>query len=156
MMHMNFPHLLKLGLLLFVLWTFSACSTGIGDECESTAECPTGAICDVTVPGGYCLVRGCERNDCPEDSVCVRFDNDSSQCMRYCEANEDCRDGHVCRDDIPPARFCYLDFVPPQTPEPTDMGGDDTTDGGTDAAMPDATMGTDMDPDLDHGHGHGP
>lgn len=133
MARMNFPQLLKIWCLCgFVAAASLACSTNIGDECETTAECPTGAVCDITVPGGYCLVRNCERNLCPEDSVCVRFDRDTANCMKYCETQDECRDGHVCRDDIGPANFCYLasnedpvEVVTTPNMESADVGGSD-------------------------------
>lgn len=91
-----------------VMWS-AACAPRIGDSCESSQECPVGAICDVTAPRGYCVLRDCDAESCPDGSVCVDFD-DESFCVEYCEANDECRqkDGYVCRDDRGPAGFCYM------------------------------------------------
>ena len=86
----------------------SACAPQVGDECETNVQCPSGAICDNTVYEGYCTVPNCERDSCPNDSVCVRFDRETSFCMAYCQADSDCRDGYMCRDDIGPTGFCYV------------------------------------------------
>ena len=85
------------GLALALL---SAGCTGaeVGDECGSNFECDaqSGAICDVTIPAGYCTFEGCVPNGCPDASVCVRFDERTNYCMKACQDNGDCRDGHAC------------------------------------------------------------
>ena len=95
----------------------SACTPSIGDDCEAGADCPDDAICDVTVEGGYCTVPNCEPGGCPEDSLCVIFDRDTSFCMAVCERDDECRDDHVCRMDNnfedEPIGYC---FVPQATP----------------------------------------
>ncbi len=100
---------------LFALMT--GCSPSIGDECETGSDCPSGvdAICDNTVEGGYCTVPNCDPGQCPEESVCVIFDRDTSFCMAFCEADADCREGYTCRMDNnfegEPFGYCYV----PQT-----------------------------------------
>ncbi len=93
----------------------TACAPGIGDECASNTECNSqeGAICDVSIPGGYCTVPNCVPNGCPVNSVCVEFDRDNSFCMEACLADSDCRDEHVCREDLgnygdENYGFCYI------------------------------------------------
>lgn len=78
----------------------SACTPGIGDECETNFECDTqdGAVCDVSVPGGYCTVNDCVPNGCPDSSVCVEFNEIDSYCMSVCLVDDDCRPEHVCRE----------------------------------------------------------
>lgn len=85
--------------LLFALLT--GCSSSIGDECESSSDCPSvsDVICDNTVEGGYCTVPGCEIGGCPSESVCVIFSRDARFCMDVCEGDADCREGMVCRMD---------------------------------------------------------
>ena len=41
-----------------------------GADCDPTNGT---RVCDLSQPGGYCLVDGCDAQSCPEDSVCVRF-----------------------------------------------------------------------------------
>lgn len=61
-----------LGLLLPLL----ACGKGIGDECETQFDCndeDNSRTCDISQPGGYCTVEGCDERSCPSEAVCVRF-----------------------------------------------------------------------------------
>lgn len=109
MSYPNFPQLARLVALAAVTTMFLiGCSRSIGDECETDSECPTGAICDITVPNGYCMSRTCERNECPAGAVCVRFDEDTRHCMQFCEVSNECREDLTCRQDIGSAGFCYL------------------------------------------------
>jgi len=67
---------LRLGLLLAVASGLAACGHKIGDACTNSADCdPSGGTrtCDLSQPGGYCLIEGCDARSCPEDSVCMRF-----------------------------------------------------------------------------------
>src|SRR5262245_52217371 len=52
-----------------------ACGRHIGDDCQTNVQCsPQGdRQCDLSQPGGYCTVEGCDRTNCPDNSVCVRF-----------------------------------------------------------------------------------
>lgn len=62
--------------LWLCLLTFSAaCSRQIGDGCTLNVECsPQGdRFCDLSSPGGYCTVEGCDAQSCPDGAVCVRF-----------------------------------------------------------------------------------
>ena len=67
--------LLRLVLGLGVLATAAACRRGVGDECATSVDCsPNGdRICDLSQPGGYCTVDGCDARSCPEDSACIRY-----------------------------------------------------------------------------------
>jgi len=71
-----------------------------------------GAICDVTAPGGYCTLEGCDRESCPDGAVCVDFNEHESFCMAFCDDDRECRTGYVCRTDVGPAGFCYV--APPR------------------------------------------
>ncbi len=101
------------GIVLAVLVTTSvvACGTKIGDECDTNADCAAAGLeCDTTAPGGYCLKGGCwDDSDCPEDGVCVRFENQDRYCMQACDEDSDCRSGYACIRDLPgePA-YCYV------------------------------------------------
>ena len=91
-----------LGLLL----ASAACSTDIGDECASDAECGRGRLCDRASRAGYCTVSPCAPNSCPENSVCVRFENDQTYCMALCDTSEDCRKGYSCIEEGAAAPYC--------------------------------------------------
>lgn len=61
---------------LFGILAGGACGRKIGDSCSTSIDCdPTGATrtCDLSQPGGYCVIEGCDARSCPEDSHCVRF-----------------------------------------------------------------------------------
>ena len=87
--------------------TLCGCFPSIGDKCESSTECPTGAVCDITVADGYCLVQDCAPNECPPNSICVPFDDDATFCLRFCESDKDCRKGHDCLDGPDGLGYCY-------------------------------------------------
>ena len=86
------------------------CAPAVGDTCATSVECGNeGEICDVTVPEGYCTIPDCALGTCPDNSICVRFDDETSYCMASCEAAEDCRDDLAC---IPYSdtglSYCYV------------------------------------------------
>ena len=96
--------------LVLSLGLTTACAPAIGDDCTNDAQCSTGdgEVCDISVEGGYCTVQDCQVNGCPDDAVCITFDQTSSYCMAYCEDDDECRDGQVCRRDIGSEGFCYV------------------------------------------------
>jgi hypothetical protein len=51
-----------------------ACGKSIGDGCRTNIDCASDGtrICDLSQPGGYCTVDGCDDSSCP-GSICVRF-----------------------------------------------------------------------------------
>lgn len=53
----------------------AGCGREIGDECRTSADCdPNGQrACDLSQPGGYCTIVGCDGDSCPEDSACIRY-----------------------------------------------------------------------------------
>ena len=53
----------------------TACSHGIGDSCQTSADCdPNGTrACDLSQPGGYCTIAGCNETSCPSDATCIRY-----------------------------------------------------------------------------------
>ena len=71
--------LTRAGLLAAVVVTMTAaggCGRKIGDSCATGVDCdPTRGTrtCDLSQPGGYCVIEGCDARSCPEDSICVRF-----------------------------------------------------------------------------------
>jgi hypothetical protein len=105
------------------LWIYLAffamvsCAPGIGDECQTSADCSQGGerLCDVTQRGGYCTVFNCEPGSCPDDSICVAFAAAESAaaecadasglsrfsrsfCLAPCDSKADCRSGYACID----------------------------------------------------------
>jgi hypothetical protein len=53
----------------------SGCGDKIGDSCTTNTDCQSDGtrICDLSQPGGYCTVDGCDEDSCPSESICVRF-----------------------------------------------------------------------------------
>lgn len=88
--------------LLFV-WILAACSPQIGDGCQQSSACSVNGdrLCDRSQPGGYCTILDCQADQCPDDAICVRFNEDSPRlsvvaCMKQCGGNGDCRGGYRC------------------------------------------------------------
>lgn len=52
-----------------------ACGKNIGDECKTSVDCSQESerSCDISQPGGYCTIEGCDERTCPDDSACIRF-----------------------------------------------------------------------------------
>ena len=83
-----------------------ACSLNIGDSCVSSNQCEIGQICDLSSTGGYCTITPCTIDSCPNESVCVTFENERSYCMALCKTGEDCREGYMCDEQSAVAPFC--------------------------------------------------
>lgn len=51
------------------------CGHNIGDGCSINTDCSPNndRTCDLSQPGGYCTIEGCDQSSCPSDSACVRF-----------------------------------------------------------------------------------
>jgi len=94
-----------------------ACQPEIGDSCSSAGDCSQQGerTCDVTEPGGYCTIFGCDKDTCPEEAACIGFQSvvsiapecsslqarprlQRSLCMFSCKKNSDCRGGYSCVD----------------------------------------------------------
>ena len=83
-----------------------SCKGDIGDECITSAQCQAGQICDLISAGGYCTISPCEPDLCPQDSVCVTFENDDQFCMATCQSDNDCREGYRCDQELASEPFC--------------------------------------------------
>ncbi len=91
------------------------CTPHIGDSCNISTDCSVRGdrVCDSSQPLGYCTVRNCGGNSCPENAACVLFNaapagcpyddrapgrTARSFCMASCTVDKDCRESYVCAD----------------------------------------------------------
>jgi len=60
---------------VFAALAGAGCGHNIGDGCSINTDCSPNndRTCDLSQPGGYCTIEGCDQSSCPSDSVCVRF-----------------------------------------------------------------------------------
>jgi hypothetical protein len=68
----------------------ASCGKKIGDDCMTAADCDPngGRICDISQPGGYCTVLGCDETTCPSEAACIRYfpvQYLTKPCNPYCE-----------------------------------------------------------------------
>lgn len=122
---------------LTLLAIASGCAPKIGDKCTLSTDCSaTGdRLCDSTEPAGYCTVFNCEPNACPDNSLCVAFNEPTCKspaesvrfertfCMATCGSDGDCRAGYKCLDithddvrqvlDINPSTHSICSVAPP-------------------------------------------
>jgi hypothetical protein len=81
--------ILQVGSALALLVPLLACGKKIGDECQTNFDCndeDDTRTCDISQPGGYCTIEGCDERSCPEESVCVRFFPRQEFLTRMCTA----------------------------------------------------------------------
>lgn len=95
-----------MGAMTLVLM-LSGCRTVVGDSCESALDCSDGLDCELTMPDGYCTRRECDTFGCPDEGICVVFDDYSSYCMQPCSEDAECRDGYICIQDFGAHPFCH-------------------------------------------------
>jgi len=108
------PGLLAWSSLLLAALSLGGCKRDIGDDCKNSLDCSQESerLCDISQPGGYCTIEGCDERTCPEDSVCVRFfprQGLTKSCATGCDPNELClADGKegVCAPRMSERRFC--------------------------------------------------
>jgi len=99
--------------LLFAALSLGACKRQIGDACKNSLDCSQESerLCDISQPGGYCTIEGCDERTCPEDSVCVRFfphdekEPKADNCAK-CNADEVCLADLHCVPRASERRFC--------------------------------------------------
>lgn len=102
--------------------TAAGCSKQIGDNCQTAADCnPNGGrICDLSQPGGYCTIQGCDETTCPSEATCIRYFPAAyltRPCNPYCEDRQSLAPGDAGADDAGAG-------TAPRCPEafPTDAG----------------------------------
>lgn len=91
---------------LLSFMALGACAPIVGDACETQSDCGRSLFCERSMPDGYCTLKNCEDEGCPDEGVCIRFSADVSWCMAPCSANGDCRDGYTCVKDFGTHAFC--------------------------------------------------
>jgi hypothetical protein len=96
--------------VLLALLAAAGCGKEIGDECSTSADCdPNGTrACDLSQPGGYCTVLGCDESSCPGGSVCIRYfpvQFLSKVCNPACEDLPSCYTG-ACPSSDPQCVMC--------------------------------------------------
>ncbi|HNU67852.1 MAG TPA: hypothetical protein PKH54_04525 [Myxococcota bacterium] len=112
----------------------TGCTPSIGDACESSTDCDSNHVCDLSQTGGYCTISPCPRAGCPGGSVCVRFDRLSSWCMQSCSIFDYCRDDYRCVTDFIDCDGNLVDpFCNQVAGEPAGQGDDGAGSGVRDA-----------------------
>ena len=101
-----------------VLLGGAGCSRKIGDDCTTPTECDPNQtrVCDLSQPGGYCTILGCDETTCPEEAVCIRFfpakyltiPCDPSQPTSVCSPDELCLPSGLCAARSAERRSCVL------------------------------------------------
>ncbi|HLK91708.1 MAG TPA: hypothetical protein VKZ18_17585 [Polyangia bacterium] len=81
---------ITMALALTSALALASCGKKIGDDCQTAADCdPNGArICDISQPGGYCTILGCDETTCPSEAACIRYfpvQFLTTPCNPYCE-----------------------------------------------------------------------
>lgn len=96
----------------------AGCAAEIGDDCGYDIDCSPSMdrTCDRGQPGGYCLIIGCDPDECPGEAVCVEFttpcpegtedevcqqiepNRGRTYCLRHCKSEGGCRKRYTCAD----------------------------------------------------------
>jgi hypothetical protein len=96
--------------LTLALAALAGCGHNVGDSCVTNVDCsPLGdRFCDVSAPGGYCTVQGCDKplvngvytDSCPSEAVCIRFFQQvASEPCTFATALTDCHPDERCLCD---------------------------------------------------------
>lgn len=127
--------------VLFVLLA-PACGKEIGDSCSTNVDCNQDGTrdCDLSQPGGYCTVNGCDEKSCPSEAVCIRifpyevsrpacqYDSDARFCPAgtgvcqpdnacACGQDSDCTSDGLCVPDVPRVPDVPNGYCVPRTSE---------------------------------------
>ena len=91
----------------------AGCSKEIGDDCRTSIDCSQESerTCDISQPGGYCTIEGCDERSCPEEAVCIRFfprQYLTKKCADPpgCGSDELCLDDGLCAPRSSERRYC--------------------------------------------------
>jgi hypothetical protein len=114
----------SLARLLLALLALSAvaCGKSIGDDCTTSVDCSQDGNrdCDLSQPGGYCTINGCDEKFCPSESVCIRVFPYEAQGTTSCDwltanqtaagggcpADQICLPDGICVPRVTERRFC--------------------------------------------------
>ena len=109
----NTPPVLRYSFLSALALVISACGHDIGDSCSTNVDCEQNGTrdCDLSQPGGYCTIDGCDEYSCPSGSVCIRIFSDESatqSCLKDadCDSNSLCLPEGLCVPRVSERRFC--------------------------------------------------
>ena len=96
---------------LFAALSLAACKREIGDDCKNSLDCSQESerLCDISQPGGYCTIEGCDERTCPEEAVCIRFFPRlglNKSCTDGCDATELCLQDGKCAPRMSERRYC--------------------------------------------------
>lgn len=86
----------------------------IGDECSTNVDCANDYTrdCDLSQPGGYCTMNGCDEESCPDEAVCIRVFPYTVPGAATCSADVPCQTSDICLPDgfcaprISERRYC--------------------------------------------------
>jgi hypothetical protein len=125
----NTPPVPRYALLVVLLALLApACGKEIGDPCTTNVDCAQDGTrdCDLSQPGGYCTVNGCDEKSCPEGSVCIRVFPYGTP-GAACQQDSDCTSDGLCLP--PPDSFCVPRAAERRFCERTCGGNDDCRGG---------------------------
>jgi hypothetical protein len=89
----------------------ASCTKKIGDDCKTSIDCSqeSDRLCDISQPGGYCTVEGCDERSCPDGAICIRFFPRlflTKKCSDGCTADELCLPDMFCAPRSLERRYC--------------------------------------------------
>ena len=92
-----------------------ACGTKIGDACTTNVDCAQDGTrdCDLSQPGGYCTINGCDEISCPSEASCIRvfpYEFPAPGCTQdsSCTADQICLPEGICAPRLSERRYCEL------------------------------------------------
>ncbi len=103
---MRSAHLWHVLVAICLMVTTMGCVSIVGDSCTEDADCGTGLVCDASQPDGYCTRSSCKYDGCPDDGLCIAFNEDTSACVKPCLEDEDCRPEYMCVSVFGSHAFC--------------------------------------------------
>ena len=91
----------------------SGCGSQIGDSCTTNVDCAQDGTrdCDLSAPGGYCTMEGCDEQFCPSEAVCIRvfpYEAPGAPCSTdaICDGDSLCLPDGFCVPRASERRFC--------------------------------------------------
>ena len=107
------PRVLSALLIVVLALLAPACGKEIGDACTTNVDCQQDGTrdCDLSQPGGYCTVNGCDEKSCPSEAVCIRifpYESPGAPCQQdtECVSSELCLPEGFCVPRASERRYC--------------------------------------------------